>query len=65
MRKSIKELLVHGEDIIILIGPEGDFTDSEINRAFLSGFSAISLGPNTLRTETAGLVACVIVNSIS
>lgn len=44
---------------IILVGPEGDFTDDEINLAIHEGFKPVSLGPTRLRTETAGLVAAV------
>lgn len=44
---------------IILIGPEGDFTDDEINLAINEGFKPVSLGLTRLRTETAGLVAAV------
>lgn len=47
---------------IVLIGPEGDFSPEEIQQAERSGFQIISLGPNTLRTETAGIVACHILN---
>jgi 16S rRNA (uracil1498-N3)-methyltransferase len=43
----------------ILIGPEGDFTLKEVETAIAKGYQAISLGENRLRTETAGLVACV------
>lgn len=43
----------------ILIGPEGDFSHEEIELAFSNGYQAISLGENRLRTETAGLVACM------
>ena len=43
----------------ILIGPEGDFSHEEIEWAFSNGYQAISLGENRLRTETAGLVACM------
>jgi 16S rRNA (uracil1498-N3)-methyltransferase len=53
-----------GKNTVILIGPEGDFTTSEIQYALELGFFAVSLGPNRLRTETAGLVACQTVNLI-
>lgn len=43
----------------ILIGPEGDFSKNEINLASEKGYDYISLGTNRLRTETAGLFACV------
>jgi len=47
-----------GEDVLILIGPEGDFTINEINLAKQHGFYPISLGKSRLRTETAAIVAC-------
>ncbi len=43
----------------ILIGPEGDFTPSEIELALENGYKTITLGENRLRTETAALYACV------
>lgn len=43
----------------ILIGPEGDFTMEEVQLAEKNGYKAISLGENRLRTETAGLFACM------
>jgi 16S rRNA (uracil1498-N3)-methyltransferase len=46
-------------DALILIGPEGDFSPVEIDLAVEAGFASISLGPSRLRTETAGLVACI------
>lgn len=46
---------------IILIGPEGDFTNEEISMAKENGFHLVSLGETRLRTETAGLVAAVAV----
>ncbi|MBC6409730.1 MAG: 16S rRNA (uracil(1498)-N(3))-methyltransferase [Ekhidna sp.] len=54
-----------GEDTLILIGPEGDFTETEIDLALKNEFQLISLGPNTLRTETAGLVACYAINLVN
>jgi len=46
-------------DALILIGPEGDFTDEEINCAIAHGFVPVSLGESRLRTETAALTACI------
>lgn len=43
---------------IILIGPEGDFSQKEINLAIKNNYFPITLGKNRLRTETAGVVAC-------
>lgn len=42
----------------LLIGPEGDFSEEEVNRAKDRDFVAAGLGPERLRTETAGIVAC-------
>ena len=46
----------------ILIGPEGDFSPSEIEMTLQNQFKAISLGTSRLRTETAGLVAVHTIN---
>lgn len=46
----------------ILIGPEGDFTDQEVTTAFNAGFTPVTLGKSRLRTETAGIFACVQLN---
>ena len=54
----IKELYNTGENVLILIGPEGDFSNEEISEAIKSGFEPVSLGDSRLRTETAALVAC-------
>ena len=53
------------KDVTILIGPEGDFSKTEINTAFDKGFVPISLGANRLRTETAAIVACTTVVMIN
>ena len=47
---------------LVLTGPEGDFSLEEIKSAVDAGFSPVSLGANTLRTETAGVAACHILN---
>lgn len=54
----LKNAIEKGSDAIILIGPEGDFSKEEVEKAISTGFSPISLGESRLRTETAGLVAC-------
>ena len=43
----------------ILIGPEGDFTETEVSEALDKGYKTITLGKNRLRTETAALYACM------
>ena len=49
----------------ILIGPEGDFSMEEINLAKQNSFSPIHLGNNCLRTETAGVIACHLLNLVN
>lgn len=58
-KRSLKSLLGPGENALILIGPEGDFSPEEIQMALDNGFEPISLGDSRLRTETAALVACM------
>jgi len=53
------------ENVLVLIGPEGDFDSSEYNEAIANQFSPISLGNNRLRTETAGLYACTAINILN
>jgi 16S rRNA (uracil1498-N3)-methyltransferase len=50
---------------IVLIGPEGDFSADELAMAQTSGFAKVSLGPSRLRTETAGMAACHILNLLN
>lgn len=64
-KKHLKNLVKPGESATVLIGPEGDFSPEEIELAKVSGFKEISLGDARLRTETAGIVACHIVNLIN
>ena len=58
-RRSIKEVLsgYEGSDIVILIGPEGDFSRAEAELALANGFVPVHLGDSRLRTETAALAA--------
>lgn len=57
-RKSIKDAYKKGEDTVILIGPEGDFTNDEISLALRNGYKSVHLGKSRLRSETAGVAAC-------
>lgn len=57
-RDSLSTYLPCQKRIMILIGPEGDFSLDEINLALARGIKPISLGQSRLRTETAGIVAC-------
>ncbi|HSI75977.1 MAG TPA: RsmE family RNA methyltransferase [Lunatimonas sp.] len=49
------QLAKKDQSYLILVGPEGDFSPSEIKEAVRNGFAPCSLGKNRLRTETAGL----------
>ncbi len=57
-KQELKNILQPSEKITIVIGPEGDFSVLEIQKAIENNFTPISLGNNRLRTETAALVAC-------
>jgi 16S rRNA (uracil1498-N3)-methyltransferase len=58
-RRSIKEVLdgYQGSDIIVMIGPEGDFSLEEAQMALEAGFIPVHLGASRLRTETAAVTA--------
>lgn len=57
-RKSLKSVLQPNKNLLILIGPEGDFSSTEIEMAKASGFMPVLMGESRLRTETAAVVAC-------
>ena len=64
-RDLLQDIARPGENYLILIGPEGDFSFEEIQQAIDAGFHPVSLGKSRLRTETAGLVACHTFNLIN
>jgi len=55
---QLKTEIIPTKDILVLIGPEGDFSKEEVDKAIKNGFLPVSLGESRLRTETAGVVAC-------
>lgn len=61
-RRDLHELiLTHApRPLVVLIGPEGDFTPDEIALARANAFLPVSLGSSRLRTETAAMVAAVL-----
>lgn len=65
VKGHLKENYHKGQNVLILIGPEGDFSPEEVAMAKSEGFEGVSLGNSRLRTETAGIAACHIVNLIS
>jgi len=56
-KKSLKSVLKPNENVTLLIGPEGDFSEKEIALALENNYVAVSLGNTRLRTETAAIVA--------
>lgn len=69
LEESAPLLLKHacrpGEETTIIIGPEGDFSPSELEFARTSGWKTVSLGASRLRTETAAVSACSLVSFIN
>jgi 16S rRNA (uracil1498-N3)-methyltransferase len=59
-KKKLQDIVSTASSKIILIGPEGDFTPGEIQTAVQQNFIPVSLGETRLRTETAGIVAAVL-----
>ncbi|MHC1731629.1 MAG: 16S rRNA (uracil(1498)-N(3))-methyltransferase [Bacteroidales bacterium] len=57
-RTAITGAFSPGDEVTILIGPEGDFSSEEVTLAIGNGFTPVHLGNSRLRTETAGIMAC-------
>ncbi len=57
-RRLLARAYTPGAPVRILIGPEGDFSPAEISEALAAGYTAVTMGDNRLRTETAALVGC-------
>lgn len=61
-RTELRSEARSSESTLILIGPEGDFTPGEINASLAAGYIPVTLGAHRLRTETAALVASVLLS---
>jgi 16S rRNA (uracil1498-N3)-methyltransferase len=61
----LKDTAPSSTSSLVLIGPEGDFSHEELSLANAEGFKKVSLGPSRLRTETAGIASCHILNLIN
>jgi 16S rRNA (uracil1498-N3)-methyltransferase len=61
----LKNVASPGSDYLVLIGPEGDFSSNELTQAADKKFRKVSLGSHRLRTETAGISACHILNLVN
>lgn len=57
-KKLLQNEILKSSEVLILIGPEGDFSKEEVQKAISLDFIPVSLGNSRLRTETAGVVAC-------
>ena len=64
-KEHLKNVVMPKENVVVLIGPEGDFSAAEIAEAVKNNFTPVTLGASRLRTETAGVAACHIVNLIN
>ena len=61
----LEEKILPNQSVTILIGPEGDFDKNEIQKAHDFGYQSVSLEKQVLRTETAGIISCSIVNLVN
>ena len=64
-KPHLKDVIKAHSNVLVLVGPEGDFSPEEVKLAAANGFTEVSLGNARLRTETAGVVACHIVNLVN
>lgn len=64
-KQYLASTLKQGERCLILIGPEGDFSNEEIAQAVAAGYEEITLGTQRLRTETAAVVAVTMVSVVN
>ena len=64
-RVLLPKAYAQGSDVMILIGPEGDFSPAEIEACLAGGFQAVTMGDNRLRTETAALMGVAIVHTVN
>lgn len=62
---ALKDKIDLNSDYLVMIGPEGDFSPSEVEEALEANFLPISLGASRLRTETAALEACFEINFLN
>jgi len=62
---KMSSLSITGGAVSILVGPEGGFTDGELERVRSGGVTAVSFGPRILRTETAGPASIAVLQAIA
>ena len=64
-RQTLASTYQPGRDVMVLIGPEGDFSPEEVQMARESGFAPVTLGDSRLRTETAGMMAVAFIHALN
>ncbi len=64
-RQTLASAYKPGCDVMVLIGPEGDFSPEEVQVACESGFAPVTLGDSRLRTETAGMMAVAFIHALN
>ncbi|MBS1773501.1 MAG: 16S rRNA (uracil(1498)-N(3))-methyltransferase [Bacteroidetes bacterium] len=64
-RHNLSSVMKKGKDSMILIGPEGDFTEEEVNWCEANSFVGVSIANQRLRTETAAMAVCAYFNTIN
>lgn len=64
-KQYLNQVLQAGQQYVVLIGPEGDFSTTEIEQALKIGYQPISLGDARLRTETAAMTSCIEVSLLN
>ena len=62
--QKLNRITPSSDGLIFMVGPEGDWTESEEQQAFGAGFQAVTLGPRVLRTETASLAAIAAMQTL-
>ena len=63
-RHTLADIYQPGQDVMVLIGPEGDFSPEEVQAARDAGFMPVTLGESRLRTETAGMMAMAAIHAL-
>ena len=64
-KQSLNQSYKKGGNALILVGPEGDFNNNEVEEAIGNGFTPITLGNVRYRTETAALVAACTLHTLN
>ncbi len=62
--KALQQIKKKAKSIFLMLGPEGGFTSEEVKTAKAAGFISVSLGPRILKSETASVAACAIIQHL-